>query len=232
VSGLLTGVFAVGLSKVVHLMFDWKNGYIQSLLDEPGGGGRVWVAFLWHCAYSCCLVSFGVALVGRGEGAGGGGRLHGRAHARAHGVPHGGRMAARHRTHPAAAAPPRSPDHPARPQVQYWAPQSAGAGVILVMAYLNGNHVPNLLRLRTLVTKFVGTVCAVASGLPFGPEGPMVHMGACVASVITYAQCSESPGGGGEGHGVSGAAAHAAAAAACGGADSTRVSWLLPTGCC
>jgi H+/Cl- antiporter ClcA len=76
-------------------------------------------------------------------------------------------------------------------QVQYWAPQSAGAGVILVMAYLNGNHVPNLLRLRTLVSKFVGTVCAVASGLPFGPEGPMVHMGACVASVITYAQCSE-----------------------------------------
>ena len=63
VSGLLTGIFAVGLSKVVHIMFDWKNGYIQSLLDEPGGAGRVWIAFLWHCAYSCCLVSFGVALV-------------------------------------------------------------------------------------------------------------------------------------------------------------------------
>lgn len=60
------------------------------------------------------------------------------------------------------------------------------------MAYLNGNHVPNLLRLRTLVSKFVGTICSVAAGLPMGPEGPMVHMGACVASVITYAQCSES----------------------------------------
>jgi H+/Cl- antiporter ClcA len=64
--------------------------------------------------------------------------------------------------------------------------------VTLVMAYLNGNHVPNLLRLRTLVSKFVGTICSVAAGLPMGPEGPMVHMGACVASVITYAQCSES----------------------------------------
>jgi chloride channel 7 len=63
--------------------------------------------------------------------------------------------------------------------------------VTLVMAYLNGNHVPNLLRLRTLVAKFVGTICSVASGLPMGPEGPMVHMGACVASVITYAQCSK-----------------------------------------
>jgi hypothetical protein len=63
--------------------------------------------------------------------------------------------------------------------------------VTLVMAYLNGNHVPNLLRLRTLLTKFIGTVCSVSAGLPMGPEGPMVHIGACVASVITYAQCSE-----------------------------------------
>ncbi|MEW5297643.1 MAG: hypothetical protein WDW36_000839 [Sanguina aurantia] len=73
--------------------------------------------------------------------------------------------------------------------VQFWAPASAGAGVTLVMAYLNGNHVPNLLRFSTLITKFVGTVCAVGSGLPMGPEGPMVHIGACVASVITYVEC-------------------------------------------
>ena len=54
--------------------------------------------------------------------------------------------------------------------VQYWAPASAGAGVTLVMAYLNGNHIPNLLRFSTLITKFVGTVFAVSSGLPMGPE--------------------------------------------------------------
>lgn len=76
-------------------------------------------------------------------------------------------------------------------QVQYWAPQGAGAGVTLVMAYLNGNHVPNLLRARTLVTKLIGTICSVSAGFPMGPEGPMVHIGACLASVITYAQCSE-----------------------------------------
>jgi len=75
--------------------------------------------------------------------------------------------------------------------VQYWAPQAAGAGVTLVMAYLNGNHVPNLLRGRTLAAKFVGTVCSVSAGLPMGPEGPMVHIGACVGSLITYAQCGE-----------------------------------------
>jgi hypothetical protein len=61
-TGLLTGVFAVGLSKIVGAAFDWKNEYIQSVLDGPGTG-RIWIAFLWHCAYSCCLVSFAVALV-------------------------------------------------------------------------------------------------------------------------------------------------------------------------
>jgi chloride channel 7 len=40
--------------------------------------------------------------------------------------------------------------------VQYWAPASAGAGVTLVMAFLNGNHIPNLLRFSTLITKFIG----------------------------------------------------------------------------
>ena len=56
------------------------------------------------------------------------------------------------------------------PQVQYWAPASAGAGVTLVMAYLNGNHIPNLLRWETLITKLVGTICSVSAGLPMGPE--------------------------------------------------------------
>jgi chloride channel 7 len=64
--------------------------------------------------------------------------------------------------------------------------------VTLVMAYLNGNHIPNLLRFSTLITKIVGTVCSVSSGMPMGPEAPMVHIGACVASVITYMDFRES----------------------------------------
>lgn len=73
--------------------------------------------------------------------------------------------------------------------VQYWAPTAAGAGVSLVMAYLNGNHVPNLFHLKALVAKFIGTVCALSANLFMGPEGPMVHMGAAVASVLTYMEC-------------------------------------------
>jgi len=58
------------------------------------------------------------------------------------------------------------------------------------MAYLNGNFIPNLLNFKTLVFKFGGTVCGCAANLAVGPEGPMVHMGACIASAISELNCS------------------------------------------
>lgn len=73
--------------------------------------------------------------------------------------------------------------------VQFWAPEGAGAGVSLVIAYLNGNHVPNLFHLRTLITKVIGTTCALSANLFLGPEGPMVHIGSAVASLLTYMEC-------------------------------------------
>lgn len=62
VSGILTGVFAVGLGSLAGGLIEWKNGFVQELLDEEGQH-RVFMAFLWHSAYSCLLVSFAVALV-------------------------------------------------------------------------------------------------------------------------------------------------------------------------
>ena len=41
--------------------------------------------------------------------------------------------------------------------VLYWAPEAAGGGVNSVIAFLNGNHVPNAFRPRTLTTKVVST---------------------------------------------------------------------------
>jgi hypothetical protein len=62
VSGVLTGVFAVALSSSVGALTEWKLHTIQSLLDGPGSH-KIWMAFLWHWAYSCVLVVFAVALV-------------------------------------------------------------------------------------------------------------------------------------------------------------------------
>jgi len=64
-------------------------------------------------------------------------------------------------------------------------PAASGSGVSLVMAYLNGLHVPKLLSAKTLVCKVIGTILTVASGLPLGPEGPLVHIGAGIASFFT-----------------------------------------------
>ena len=69
----------------------------------------------------------------------------------------------------------------------FWAPQAAGGGVTGVMAFLNGTSIPDLLGTKALVAKVVGVICAVGSSLAVGPEGPMVHVGAAVASCVVLA---------------------------------------------
>ena len=67
--------------------------------------------------------------------------------------------------------------------VTYRAPLASGGGVTAVMATLNGNDVPGLLSGRTTAAKIVGVCGGVGSALAVGPEGPMVQIGAGIASV-------------------------------------------------
>ncbi|DAZ95794.1 TPA: hypothetical protein N0F65_009190 [Lagenidium giganteum] len=67
-------------------------------------------------------------------------------------------------------------------------PASGGSGISEVKTILNGMKVPRMLRLRTLFCKVVGTICAVAGGLPVGKEGPMVHSGAIIGARISQAK--------------------------------------------
>ncbi|XP_021809062.1 putative chloride channel-like protein CLC-g [Prunus avium] len=64
------------------------------------------------------------------------------------------------------------------------APVAAGSGIPEVKAYLNGVDAPGIFSLRTLFVKIVGSVSAVSSSLLIGKAGPMVHTGACVASLL------------------------------------------------
>ncbi|KAL5547752.1 hypothetical protein UlMin_002983 [Ulmus minor] len=64
------------------------------------------------------------------------------------------------------------------------APAAAGSGIPEVKAYLNGVDAPGIFSWRTLIVKIVGSVTAVSSSLFIGKAGPMVHTGACVASLL------------------------------------------------
>ena len=64
-------------------------------------------------------------------------------------------------------------------------PPAAASGLPEVIGFLNGVHLPKILNVRTLIVKFISCVCAVGSGLPVGPEGPMIHMGAMIGGGIS-----------------------------------------------
>jgi len=64
-------------------------------------------------------------------------------------------------------------------------PLAQGSGIPLLLAYLNGNAVPNFLSPRTFLTKFLGLIFCIAGGLPLGIEGPFIHMGALSASFVS-----------------------------------------------
>ncbi|KAJ8753175.1 hypothetical protein K2173_017753 [Erythroxylum novogranatense] len=63
-------------------------------------------------------------------------------------------------------------------------PAASGSGIPEVKAYLNGVDTPGIFSLRTLVVKIIGSITAVSSSLFVGKAGPMVHTGACVASLL------------------------------------------------
>ncbi|KAL5220406.1 hypothetical protein ABZP36_025119 [Zizania latifolia] len=66
----------------------------------------------------------------------------------------------------------------------YISPAAAGSGIPEVKAYLNGVDAPSILAPGTLFVKIVGSVLGVSAGFVLGKEGPMVHTGSCVASLL------------------------------------------------
>ncbi|KAL4447790.1 hypothetical protein ABPG75_005009 [Micractinium tetrahymenae] len=71
--------------------------------------------------------------------------------------------------------------------VQALAPRAAGGGVTWVMAVLNGNAVGGLFTPLVFAVKWCGSVAALGASLCLGVEAPMVHLGACLASMACRA---------------------------------------------
>ncbi|XP_043698325.1 chloride channel protein CLC-c-like [Telopea speciosissima] len=66
----------------------------------------------------------------------------------------------------------------------YIAPAAAGSGIPEVKAYLNGVDAYSILAPGTLFVKIFGSIFGVSAGFVLGKEGPMVHTGACIASLL------------------------------------------------
>lgn len=66
------------------------------------------------------------------------------------------------------------------------APAAAGSGVSEMKVTLLGNYIPDLLTLRTLLTKIVGLVFVLGSGLWCGKVGPFIHIVSALAAQLTH----------------------------------------------
>lgn len=69
--------------------------------------------------------------------------------------------------------------------VLFIAPAAASSGIPEVIAFLNGVHIPKIFNVKTLGVKLLGVICSVGSGLPVGPEGPMIHMGGMIGTGVS-----------------------------------------------
>lgn len=68
--------------------------------------------------------------------------------------------------------------------ITQFAPAAAGSGIPEIKGYLNGVDTHGILLFRTLVGKILGSIGSVGGGLALGKEGPLVHIGACIASLL------------------------------------------------
>ncbi|XP_052225783.1 chloride channel protein 2-like isoform X2 [Dreissena polymorpha] len=63
-------------------------------------------------------------------------------------------------------------------------PQAIGSGIPEMKTILRGVVLKEFLTFRTLVSKVVGLCCSLGSTLPFGKEGPFVHVASIVANLL------------------------------------------------
>ncbi|KAH7573751.1 hypothetical protein JRO89_XS03G0202100 [Xanthoceras sorbifolium] len=68
--------------------------------------------------------------------------------------------------------------------ITQFAPAAAGSGIPEIKGYLNGVDIHGILFFRTLIGKILGSIGSVGGGLALGKEGPLVHTGACIASLL------------------------------------------------
>jgi chloride channel 7 len=67
----------------------------------------------------------------------------------------------------------------------WFEPAAASSGIPEIKAYLNGVNLNKVVRIRVLFAKVLGMCFSVASGLPLGKEGPMIHSGSIIGAAVS-----------------------------------------------
>jgi chloride channel 7 len=69
--------------------------------------------------------------------------------------------------------------------MMWWEPCAVSGGIPEIKAYLNGVDLYRFVRVKVLIAKTIGTFFSVASGLPLGKEGPMIHAGSIIGAAVS-----------------------------------------------
>ena len=72
--------------------------------------------------------------------------------------------------------------------VVYVRPSAAGSGLPELIGFLNGTFMRRIFNLKTFIAKFVSCFLSVGSGMPVGPEGPMIHLGSIIGAGLSQFQ--------------------------------------------
>ncbi len=63
--------------------------------------------------------------------------------------------------------------------ITYWEPAAKGSGIVQVMLFMRGWPIP--MGWRVAIVKLLASGIAIGSGIPVGPEGPSIQIGASIA---------------------------------------------------
>lgn len=72
--------------------------------------------------------------------------------------------------------------------IVYFCPAACGSGIPEVKGFLNGAAISRAMNVKTFFVKFISALASVASSLPVGPEGPMIHMGAMIGGGMSQSR--------------------------------------------
>lgn len=76
--------------------------------------------------------------------------------------------------------------------MQFVSPLAKGSGIPQMRAIMAGVRIDGFLDIRTCISKILGIMFMLCSGMSLGKEGPFVHIAGCIADSLPYRELSKN----------------------------------------